>query len=128
MKASFADLARRRLATLPHGPPSPGAEQAKADFIEAFINRDQRAARAACELMSTDSRPPPPLSAAERAKREPRYNAFLNFLSIMRQLRDEEKLGIVRPPPTPEQQAEGKVWLDQYVRWIRGDDSVGPFE
>lgn len=113
---------------LPPGPPSPEAEQAKDDFIEAFINRDLRAARAACELMSRDSRRTLPLSAAERAKREPRYNAFLTFLSAMRQLRDEEKQGIVRPPPTPEQRAEVIEWKDRYVRWIHGDDSVGPFE
>ena len=49
MKASFPELARRRLVSLP-GPPTPELQQAKADFIEAVISRKYRAAQAANAL------------------------------------------------------------------------------
>jgi hypothetical protein len=71
----FAGMARRRLRTLPPGPPPPELLQAKADFIEAVISRNYRAAKAANAVIARCSRPEPPPSSAERAKRERRYKA-----------------------------------------------------
>jgi hypothetical protein len=105
----FADLARRRLRTLPAGPPTPELLQAKADFIEAVIGRNYRAAQAANAVIARYSRPEPPPSPAERAKRERRYKTLVQWIVALRELREEEARGTVRPPATLEQQAEARA-------------------
>jgi hypothetical protein len=64
MKASFAELASRRLGSLPPGPPPPELQQAKVDFIEAVISRNYRAAQAAYAVIAQYGRPEPPPPAA----------------------------------------------------------------
>jgi hypothetical protein len=54
MKASFAGLARRRLGSLPPGAPTAELQHAKADFIEAVISRNYRAAQAASRSAAGD--------------------------------------------------------------------------
>jgi hypothetical protein len=124
----FADLAPRRLQTLPPGPPSPELLQAKGDFMEAVISRNYRAAQAANAVIARYARPEPPPSAVERAKREQRYKALVAWIVALRELREEEARGIVRPPPQPGQVVEAKAVMDRFRRWLAGDDSAGPFE
>ena len=125
MKSSFPELARRRLRVLPPGPPPPELEQAKLDFWEAVISRNYRASQAACEVIARHARPERPLSAAERAKRELRNRALCNFVDKVRELRDEDERGVVRPPATPEQVAAARAELARFRRWLDGDDSAG---
>ena len=40
MKRLFAGLARRRLQSMPAGPPSPELQEANAAFIEAWLEAD----------------------------------------------------------------------------------------
>jgi hypothetical protein len=122
VKASFADLARRRLGSLPPGPPPPELQQAKADFIEAVISRNFRAAQAANAVISRYARPEPPPSPAERAKRERRFKALVEWVGALRELREEEARGIVRPSPTAEQMVEARVVAERFRRWLAGDE------
>ena len=128
MKASFPELARRRLRVLPPGPPSAELQQANIDFWEAVISRKYRAMQTAYEVIARHARPERPLSAAERAKREGRNAALFNFIDKVRELRDEDERGVVRPPATPEQVAAARAELARFRRWLDGDDSAGPFE
>jgi len=119
VKASFANLARRRLRTLPPGPPTAELQQAKADFIEAVISRNYRAAQAAHAVIAQYARPEPPLSATER---ERRYKAVVEWVHALRELREEETRGIVRPPSTPEQVAEARAGLERFKRLLASDE------
>ena len=93
----FADLARRRLRSQPPGPPPAELQQAKVDFVEAVISRNYRAAQAANAVIARYARPEPPLSAAERERRDQRHSALVNWLCALRELREEEARGVVRP-------------------------------
>jgi hypothetical protein len=95
----FTDLARRRLRSLPPGPPPAELQQAHADFFEALISRNHRAAHAAHAVIARYARPEPPLSVAERAKRDQRTKALLKWVCALRELREEEARGVVRPSP-----------------------------
>jgi hypothetical protein len=93
MKASFADLARRRLGSLPPGAPTAELQQAKADFIEAVISRNYRAAWAANAVIARSGRPEPAPAPAERAKRERRHEAEVHGT-----VADSDDVGILRLP------------------------------
>jgi hypothetical protein len=63
-------------------PPAPAElQQAKVDFFEALVNRDQRAARAASTVMARYSRPERRLSPAEAEKRAPRMRFLVKCRS-----------------------------------------------
>ena len=66
--------------------------------------------------------------AAERAKRDLRTKALLKWIDAMRELREQDARGVVRPPPEPEQLVQAKVTMERFRRWLAGDDSAGPFE
>jgi hypothetical protein len=121
----FADLARRRREALPPGPPSAELQQAKADFIEALISRNCRAAKVAYAVIARSTRPELPLSVAERERRSRRMSALVKCVCALRKLREEEARGLVRPPPTPEQLGVSRAVLN---RWLAGDDSAGQEE
>jgi len=95
------------------------------DFFEAVISRNHSAATAAYALIARYARPEPPFSAAEREKRDQRHSALVNWLCALRELREEEARGIVRPPPTQRQVVEAKALMDRFRRWLAGDDSAG---
>jgi hypothetical protein len=119
----FADLARRRLKALPAGPPTAALQQAKVDFIEALISRNYRGAQAANAVIACYGRPEPPLSAAERAKREERHRSLVTWVGALRELREEEARGIVRPPPQPGQVAEARALVERFRRLLADADS-----
>jgi hypothetical protein len=121
----FADLARCRLRTPPPGPPTAELQQAKVDFIEALISRNYRAAQAANAVIARYARPEPPLPVAERERRARRLSALVTYVCALRELREEEARGLVRPPPTPEQLVVSKAVLN---RWLAGYDGVGQEE
>lgn len=130
--AWLAELARRRLAVLPLGPPHPALQKAKVELFEALVNRDQRAAREASDVMARYSRPERRLSPAERAaasaKRAPRIRFLVKWVFALRERREEEARGIVHQQATSEEVAEGKVLIERVRRYLGGDDSAGPFE
>ena len=70
--------------------------------------------------------PEPPLSVAERAKRDQRTSVLLKWVCALRELREEEARGIVRPLPTQEQPVEAKALMDRFRRWLAGDDGELP--
>ena len=128
MRATFAELARRRVRLLPLPPETEELQQAKLDFFNALVDRNQREAHRARAVMDRYARPERPQTDAERVKSEPRVRAVARLIREMRDLRDEEARGIVRPQPTPEQQAEAEATKARFKRWMAGDDSAGPFE
>jgi hypothetical protein len=128
MKGALAELARRRLRSLPSPPAPAELQQAKVAFFEALVNRDQRAARDASAVMARYSRPERRLSPAEAEKRAPRMRFLVKWLGALRERRDEEARGIVHARPTPEQEAEAKMVMERLTRWMAGDESAGPFE
>ena len=132
MKASLAQLARRRMAALPPGPPHPALQEAKVAFFEALVNRDHAALKAAQATMARYSRPEPPMSPAQRAAAAAKFAPRLRFLSkwvvALRERREEEARGVVFPQPTPEEEAESRALGERFARWVGGDDSAGPFE
>ena len=132
MKVSLAQIARRRLAVLPPGPPHAALLQAKADFFDALVNRDQAALKAAQATMERYSRPEPPLSPAGRAAAAAKFAPRLRFLSrcvvTVRERLAEEARGVVHPEATPEELGAGKILAARVTRWLGGDDSAGPFE
>ena len=113
---------------MPPEPPSPELRQAWVDFIEALISRNHSAAHAAHAVIARYARPEPPLSAAEQAKRDQRTKFVVKWVCALRERREEETRGVVRPPLTPEQLDEAKPVMDRLRRWFAGDDSAGPFE
>ena len=101
MKASLAQLAKRRLAVLPPGPPHPALLQAKVDFFEGIVNQDQAAVKEARAVMDRYARPEPRTSPAERAAAAAKFAPRLRFLSkwvvALRERRAEEARGVVHP-------------------------------
>jgi hypothetical protein len=128
MTQTLAELARRRLQSLPPGLPPEELQQAKTDFFEAVVRGNHRAAQAAHVIITRYARPEPPLSAAERAKRDLRTQALAKWVCALRDLREDEARGVVRPPLQPEQVAQAKDVVNRFRRWLAGDDSAGPFE
>ena len=128
MKRLLAGLARGRLQSMPALPPSPELQEANAAFVEALITRSSRDAHAAYRVIARYARPEPPISTAERAKRELRTKALLKWIGAIRERREQDARGVVRPPPKPEQEAEAKATMERFRRWLAGDDSAGPFE
>ena len=128
MKRLFAGLARRRLQSMPAEPPSPELQEANAAFIEALVSRSSRDAQAAYRVIARYARPEPPISAAERAKRDLRTKALVKLIVALRERREQDARGVVRPPPEPEQQVQAKATMERFRRWLAGDDSAGPFE
>ena len=128
MKRLFAGLARRRLQSMPAEPPSPELQEANAAFIEALVSRSSRDAQAAYRVIARYARPEPPILAAERAKRDLRTKALLKWIDAMRELREQDAWGVVRPPPEPEQLVQARATMERFRRWLAGDDSAGPFE
>ena len=113
---------------MPALPPSPELQEANAAFVEALITRSSRDAHAAYSVIARYARPEPPVSTAERAKRELRTKALLKWIDAIRERREQDARGVVRPPPKPEQEAEAKATMERFRRWLAGDDSAGPFE
>lgn len=128
MKSSLAQLARQRLAVLPPAPPSAAVQQAKVDFFEALVARNNVAAKAAMSIIQRHARPGPELSPAERAKRSQRVRVLAALVVELRKRREEDARGVVRPDPTPEEIDEGRALADRFTRWMSGDESAGPFE
>lgn len=80
MKASLAQLARRRLAVLPPGPPHPALQEAKVAFFEAMVNRDHAAMKAARATMDRYAQPGPTKTPAERAAADAKFAPRRRFL------------------------------------------------
>ena len=89
--ASLAHLARRRIQSRPAPLAPPEALQAKVDFFEALVGRDQGRARAAWSVLDKYRRPERPLTPEELAKRQRRTRALVRYLS--------HDSGIRRPRP-----------------------------
>ena len=83
MKRLFAGLARRRLQSMPAEPPSPEQQEANGAFLEALVSRNCRDAQAAYRVIARYARPEPPISAAERAKRDLRTKALLKWIDAV---------------------------------------------
>jgi hypothetical protein len=124
--ASFAELARRRLSSLPPGPPPRELQQATVDFIEAVVSRSFRAAQAANAVIARYGRPEPPLSPAEVARRAQRHKALVDWVCALRALAEEGARGIVRPQPTTEQLAEARAGLDRFRCRLAGGEERRP--
>jgi hypothetical protein len=62
------------------------------------------------------------------AKRQQRTAALVKWVEALRERRDEERRGIFRPAPTLEAQREATAVAERFGRWLKGDDSAGPFE
>jgi len=116
------------MQAMPPGPEPAALTQAKLAFFEALVDRNQRGAREAHAVFARYKRPEPRLTGAELAKREQRTRALVKWVEALRERRDEEKRGIFRPAPTPEEQREATAVAERFGRWLRGDDSAGPFE
>ena len=101
MKASLAQLARRRLAVLPPGPPHPEVQEAKVAFFEAKVNRDLAARKAAKATMNRYARTEPTKTPAERAaasaKFAPRLRLLSKWILALRERREEASLEAPRP-------------------------------
>ena len=117
--------------TLPPVEDTPEVLRAKAEYFEALIDRDQLRAKAAFAAFARDPRLQRPQTQAERDKWRVRMPALVKLIEGLRQHREEERRGIVRPPATPltpEQEQEADEVVERFGRWIRDDDSAGPFE
>jgi hypothetical protein len=51
----------------------------------------------------------------------------VKWVDALRERRDEERRGIFRPAPTLEEQREATAVAERFGRWLKGDDSAGPF-
>ena len=80
---------------------------------------------AGARIGECDSRPEPPVSTAERAKRDLRTKALLKWIGAIRERREQDARGVVRPPPDPEQQVEAKATMERFRRSLAGDDKRG---
>jgi hypothetical protein len=124
----FADAARQRLQCLPVGVETPAVLQAKVDFFEALVNGNAAEAKRAFAVLEPSARRAPRLGPAAQARQDQRTGALGMLLRGLRDRREAEARGVVYPPPTPEQEAESRVVMDRFTRWLAGDDSAGPFE
>jgi hypothetical protein len=49
-------------------------------------------------------------------------------VEALRERRDEERCGVFRPAPSPEEARDAAAVAERFGRWLKGDDSAGPFE
>jgi hypothetical protein len=124
----FAEAARQRLQCLPRGVESPAVLQAKVDFFEALVNGSEAEAKRAFAVLAPSARRAPRLGPAAQARQDLRTGALAKLLRGLRDRREAEARGVVYPPPTPKQEAEGRVVVERFTRWLAGDESAGPFE
>ena len=93
-----------------------------------MVSRNCRDAQAAYRVIARYARPEPPISAAERAKRDRRTSVLVKWIVALREQREAEAQGVVRPPLEPAQMVEADAVVERFRRWLAGDDSVGTFE
>ena len=74
------------------------------------------------EHEGSETQPTHPLDLAKQRKR---MRVLVWLVEAWRERRDQEKKGVVFPPPPPEQKRDGDEATATFMRWMKGDDSVG---
>ena len=128
---TLAEGARARLAGLRRAGVDPGVvQQAKVDFFNALVDRNQAAAKRASAVLSAASPAAPALSPFAHARLQQRTELLAKWFCALRERREEEARGITRPEAvrSPEEEEQGREVLGRFKRWLAGDDRAGSFE